>query len=46
MSIRCKHCDSRLPVWEEVQGCCPSCYEEYERLNAHSREDEEEEEYV
>jgi hypothetical protein len=34
MSIRCKHCDSRLPLWDEVQGCCHSCYEEYESKGA------------
>ena len=30
MSIRCKHCDSRVPLWDEVQGCCRECHSEYE----------------
>jgi len=30
MSIRCKHCDSRVPYWDSVQGSCYSCHEEYE----------------
>ena len=29
MSIRCKHCDSRLPEWDSIEGACRSCHEEY-----------------
>jgi hypothetical protein len=30
MSIRCKHCDSRVPHWDSEQGCCKECHSEYE----------------
>ena len=34
MSIRCLHCDSRVPEWDSLEGCCVECYEQYVR--AHS----------
>jgi hypothetical protein len=36
MSIRCKHCDSRIPEWDEIEGCCRECYEDLGRINAAS----------
>jgi len=30
MSIRCKWCDSRVPIWDSEDGQCRSCAEEYE----------------
>ena len=29
MSIRCKHCESRVPEWDAIYGACPECYEEH-----------------
>lgn len=34
MSIRCKHCDSRVPEWEAIYGACPECYEEYRQVTS------------
>lgn len=36
MSIRCKHCDERVPEWDSYDGSCPCCYEQYERTNEHA----------
>ena len=32
MSIRCKHCESRVPEWDSRDECCFECYEEHERM--------------
>jgi len=28
MSIRCRYCDSRVPEWDSVQGCCRECWDD------------------
>jgi len=31
MSIRCKHCEERVPEWDSRDGCCHQCWEQHER---------------
>jgi len=40
MSIRCKHCESRVPEWDAIYGACPECYEEYRQANSGPEADE------
>ena len=32
MSIRCKHCESRVPEWDAIYGACPECFEEHRQV--------------
>ena len=34
MSIRCKHCEERVPEWDSRDGCCHQCWEQHERRSA------------
>jgi len=42
MSIRCKHCDDRVPEWDSRDESCLTCWEQYERPTSVSQEEEEE----